>query len=150
MANTYSQCFYHVVFSTKGRFKFISPEIEERVWAYIGGILRNHNMIGVQIGGIDDHIHALTLAKLTEVPSRIAQLIKGESSKWIRTELPNLSKFSWQDGYAVFTLNKSLVPKVVDYIKSQREHHLGKSFEDEYRDMLRLHDVEFDERYLFG
>lgn len=130
--------------------RFISPEIEQRVWEYIGGILRNHNMSGIQIGGIDDHIHALTLSKPINSPSNIAKLIKGESSKWISDTFPDLSKFAWQDGYSVFTVSKSVVPKVVEYIKNQREHHSSKSFEDEYVELLKLHDVEYDEKYLFG
>lgn len=107
-------------------------------------------MSGIQIGGIDDHIHALTLAKPTEAPSRIAQLIKGESSKWIHAEFAELSTFAWQDGYSVFTVSKSVVPRLVEYIERQREHHLGKSFEDEYVDLLKLHQVDFEEKYLFG
>lgn len=150
MANTYSQCFYHIVFSTKERVKFISPDIEQRVWAYIGGILKNHDMTAVMIGGIDDHIHVLVLAKPSIAPSRIAQLIKGESSKWIHTEFPRLWKFAWQDGYAVFTVNKSIVPSVVDYIKHQRGHHSTKAFEVEYRELLKLHEIDYDERYLLG
>lgn len=150
MANTYSQCFYHIVFSTKERVKFISPDIEQRVWAYIGGILKNHNMTAVAIGGIEDHIHVLVLAKPSVAPSQIAQLIKGESSKWIHIEFPHLSKFSWQDGYSVFTVSKSIVPSVVEYIKRQREHHSAKTFEIEYRELLDRHEIDYDERYLFG
>jgi putative transposase len=150
MANTYSQCFYHIVFSTKGRQKLIAPVIEERVWSYIGGILKNHDMSGIRIGGIEDHVHVLTMAKPSEAPSRIAQLIKGESSKWIHVEFPGIKRFAWQDGYAVFTVSKSIVPKVVDYIENQREHHSTKGFEDEYRELLRLHDIDFDEKYLLG
>jgi len=150
MANTYSQCFYHIVFSTKSRVKFISPDIEQRVWAYIGGILKNHNMTAIAIGGIDDHIHVLVLAKPSSAPSQIAQLIKGESSKWIHDEFPKLSKFAWQDGYAVFTVNKSIVHSVVDYINKQREHHSSKTFEMEYRELLERHEIDFDERYLLG
>lgn len=150
MANTYSQCFYHLVFSTKRRLKFISPDIEQRVWAYIGGILKNHNMTAVVIGGVEDHVHVLVLAKPSIAPSQIAQLIKGESSKWIHTEFPHLAKFSWQDGYAVFTVSKSIVPSLVDYIKRQREHHSSKTFEAEYRELLERHEIEYDERYLLG
>ncbi len=130
--------------------KFISPDIEQRVWAYIGGILKNHGMTAIAIGGIDDHIHVLVLAKPSVAPSRIAQLMKGESSKWIHSEFPHLAKFSWQDGYSVFTVNKPIVPSVVDYIKSQREHHSSKPFEVEYRELLERHQVAYDERYLFG
>jgi putative transposase len=150
MANTYSQCFYHFVFSTKERARFIFPDIESRVWAYIGGIAKNHTMSAVQVGGIEDHIHTLVMAKPSWSPSGIAQLLKGESSKWIHEEFEGLRKFGWQDGYAVFTVSKSIVPKVVDYILNQREHHSTKTFKDEYVELLQLHGVEYDERFLSG
>jgi putative transposase len=150
MANTYSQCFYHFVFSTKERARFIFPDIEERVWAYIGGIAKNHQMSAVQVGGIEDHLHALVMAKPKWAPSGIAQLLKGESSKWIHEEFSDLRRFGWQDGYAAFTVSKSIVPRVVEYILDQRIHHSTKSFEDEYVELLQLHGVEYDDRYLFG
>jgi len=86
MANTYSNLFYHIVFSTKGRFSFIDRQIEERIWAYIGGIARKREMTALQVGGIENHFHVLVLAKPVVAPSQIAQWLKGESSKWIHDE----------------------------------------------------------------
>src|SRR6476620_514516 len=103
MANTFSQVYPHVVFSTKNRIDLITPEIESRVWSYLGGICRNHNMRGLQIGGIDNHIHALIISSTTHSPSQIAQLLKGNSSGWIKDEFPHLDRFAWQDGYGVFS-----------------------------------------------
>lgn len=150
MANTYSQCFYHFVFSTKNRSRFIFQDIEDRVWAYIGGIAKNHKMSALQVGGIEDHAHALVMAKPSWAPSNIAQLLKGESSKWIHEEFADLRRFGWQDGYAVFTVSKSIVPRVIEYIKDQRIHHSTKTFEEEYIELLKLHGVEYDERFLLG
>jgi putative transposase len=150
MANTYSSIFYHIVFSTKNRKEFIDAEIENRVWAYIGGIARKHNCTAIQIGGIEDHIHALILSPPKYAPSQIAQFLKGESSKWIHEEFPKMQKFGWQDGYGVFSVSKKLVPKVVEYIKNQREHHKVKTFEEEYLELLEWHEVDIvDEKYLF-
>lgn len=95
MANTYTSLYYHIIFSTKDRAKFIKPEIEERVWSYIGGIARKHGMTGLQIGGIEDHIHALVIAPPSLAPSQIAQFLKGESSRWIHEEFPTLRNFAW-------------------------------------------------------
>jgi len=148
MANTYSSLFYHIVFSTKNRKSWIKPEIENRVWSYIGGIARAHNMQAIQVGGIDDHVHALLRAKPVHSPSEIAKLIKTETSKWIHQEFDQMRTFAWQDGFGVFSVSKSNVPKVVEYIKRQREHHSGESFEDEYEQLMKLHDVEYDPRYL--
>lgn len=149
MANTYSNLFYHIVFSTKGRADFITPDIEDRVWAYIGGIARKHEMTALQVGGIENHIHSLIMAKPAIAPSQIAKYIKGDSSKWIHVEFPELSKFGWQDGYGVFSVSKSNVPEVIEYIKNQREHHARQTFEDEYISMLKLHGIDYDEQYVF-
>lgn len=149
MANTYSNLFYHIVFSTKGREDFITPDIEERIWAYIGGIARKHGLTALQVGGIENHIHACTMAKPVHSPSQIAQWLKGESSKWIHETFPHLKDFGWQDGYGVFSVSKSNVPGVIEYIKHQREHHAKQTFEDEYIALLQLHGVDYDEQYLF-
>lgn len=106
MANTYCSLHYHIIFSTKNREKHISQKIEERVWAYIGGVARAHKMTALQIGGVEDHIHALVTAPATLSPSEIAQFLKGDSSKWIHEEFPALRHFAWQDGYGGFTVSK--------------------------------------------
>ena len=149
MANTYSNLFYHIVFSTKGRISFIDRQIEERIWAYIGGIARKREMTALQVGGIENHIHVLVLAKPVVAPSQIAQWLKGESSKWIHDEFPHLSKFGWQDGYGVFTVSQSQVPDVIEYIRNQRKHHQDQSFEQEYVSLLKLNGVDYDKRYVF-
>jgi putative transposase len=146
MANTFSNLFHHFVFSTKGRVDLIHPDIEDRVWAYIGGIARQHDLTAVQVGGIENHLHVCTMSKPIHSPAHIAQWLKGDSSKWMNE---TFGKFGWQDGYGVFSVSKSNVPSVVEYIKNQREHHLRHTFEDEYVSLLRLHGVDYNERYLF-
>ena len=79
------------------------------------------------------------------------QTVKGKSSKWISAELEHMRQFGWQDGYGVFSVSKSNVPNVIDYIENQRSRHSGISFEDEFRRMLTLHDLDnVDSRYIFG
>ncbi|MGH9946033.1 MAG: IS200/IS605 family transposase [Pyrinomonadaceae bacterium] len=150
MANTYSHCYFHIVFSTKNRVDFIRPEIEDRVWAYMGGIARKQGFTALQIGGIDNHAHALVSIPPPILVTKAVQYLKGDSSFWIRREFPDLSKFGWQDGYGIFTVCKSHASKVVDYIKNQRKHHEKQTFEEEYIELLKLHEIEYDERYLFG
>jgi len=150
MANTYTSFHYHFTFSTKNREPWIVQGIEARMWAYIGGIARNHKMTAIQVGGIEDHIHALVLAPPTIAPSRIAQYLKGDSSKWIHEEFPNLRRFEWQDGYGGFTVSKSQVPDLIEYIKNQRNHHRQRTFQEEYLELLKKHGVDYDERYLWG
>jgi REP element-mobilizing transposase RayT len=150
MANTYTSLHYHFTCSTKNREPWIALEIENRVWAFIGGIARHYKMTALQVGGIADHIHALVMAPPTLSPSEIAQYLKGESSKWIHEEFPKLRGFEWQDGYGGFTVSKSQIPDVIAYIQKQREHHRKKTFQDEYLELLMNYEVDYDERYLWG
>jgi REP element-mobilizing transposase RayT len=150
MANTYTSLHYHLIFSTKNREPWIVPDIEERIWRVIGGIVRKHGMTALQIGGVEDHIHALVTAPPTVAPFQIAQILKGESSKWIHDELPKLKLFSWQDGYGAFTVSKSNIAQVIGYIQNQREHHRKRTFQEEYLEFLRANGIEYDERYLWG
>jgi putative transposase len=149
MANTYSQIYLHFVFSTKNREPFIRPDIEQRVWAYIGGVAKHHGIVPIQIGGIDNHVHALVGSPTTLSASQVAKHIKGDSSFGIRREFPGMSDFGWQDGYGVFSVSRSALSGVADYIKRQRDHHSSQSFEDEYVSLLRKHGVDYDDRYLF-
>ena len=150
MANTFTSLHYHIIFSTKNREPWIFPDIEQRIWRFMGGIARKHRMTALQIGGIEDHIHALVTAPTTAAPFQIAQVLKGESSKWIHDEFRRLKQFSWQDGYAAFTVSKSSIPDVVAYIQNQREHHRKKTFQEEYLEFLQANGIDYDERYVWG
>jgi REP-associated tyrosine transposase len=150
MANTYTSLLYHVVFSTKNRERWIKPGIEERVWAYLGGIAREHDMVSQQIGGVEDPVHLVLGMRASTGVSKAVQLLKGASSKWMNETFPELRGFAWQDGYGAFTVSKSQLATAIESVSRQREHHRVRTFEEEYRAMLALHGIEFDERYVWG
>jgi putative transposase len=150
VANTYSALYYHVIFSTRNRVAYLAPEIESRVWEYIGGVARSHRMTALQVGGVDDHIHALIMAPPSIAPSQIAQYLKGGSSKWIHETFPELHDFAWQEGYGAFTVSKSNLESVIGYIQQQREHHQKMSFQQEYLEFLQKHEIDYDERFVWG
>ncbi len=130
MANTYTSLYYHVIFSTKNREPWLVPSIEQRIWEFIGGIARAHRMTALQVGGVEDHIHALVTAPPIIAPFQIAQFLKGDSCKWIHEEVSTLPNFGWQDGYGAFTVSKSNIPRVIRYIQNQCEHHRKKTFQE--------------------
>ncbi|MGC2324269.1 MAG: IS200/IS605 family transposase, partial [Terriglobales bacterium] len=101
MAHTYVSALLHVVFSTKGRRKTISAELQPRLWAYLGGIARHNRMTSVQVGGTADHVHVLLILPATVAIAKAVQLLKGGSSKWIHET--EGKPFAWQDGYGAFT-----------------------------------------------
>jgi len=149
MANTFTSLHYHVIFSTKTREPWIRPDIEPRVWSYLGGIARENDMKAILIGGIENHVHLLLGLPPTVAVSKAVPLIKSGSSAWLKDTFPWVRGFGWQDGYGAFTVSKSLVPEVESYIRNQREHHRVKTFEGEYRAVLEKHETRFEERYLF-
>jgi putative transposase len=149
MARTYTNLLFHVIFSTKNRERLIAPDMEERVWSYLGGIARENDMTALQIGGVEDHVHILLAVPPVLALSKGMQLIKGASSKWIKETYPNLWAFAWQDGYGAFTVSKSNASAVIEYIQNQREHHRVRTFQEEYMLFLEKHAIAYDEQYLW-
>ena len=150
MANTFTCLHYHIVFSTKHREPWLQPDAQERIWAYLGGIARQNDLTALLIGGFDDHVHILLgLPPVIAVSEAIKQ-IKGGSSGWIKENIPGCRGFAWQDGYGAFTVSKLQEDDVKEYIRTQREHHRVKTFQEEYRGLLDRHEIKYDERYLWG
>ncbi|MBN2505881.1 MAG: IS200/IS605 family transposase [Verrucomicrobia bacterium] len=149
MANTFTSLHYHMIFSTKHRQRWILPNIEQRVWAYMGGIAKQNELHACLIGGVEDHVHILLGMPPKMSVSEALKRIKGGSSGWMKANFPGCQHFAWQDGYAAFSVSKSEIPGVEDYIRNQREHHRTKTFQEEYRDFLDKHGIQYDERYLW-
>jgi REP element-mobilizing transposase RayT len=147
MAHTYTSLTYHLIFSTKNRDPALTPPIRDRLWPYLGGIARENRMTALEIGGVADHVHLLLSAPPVVPISKAAQLIKGGSSHWLKSEFSVLAHFAWQDGYGAFSVSESQVETVRAYIRNQAEHHRTKTFAEEYRVFLERHHVAFDERY---
>jgi REP element-mobilizing transposase RayT len=149
MAGTYTKLFYHIVFSTKNRQRFISSTIEEELYKYIAGIVRNIGGSSIEINGTPDHVHVLAILPPKLALSDALRTIKANSSKWVHETKPNLADFAWQDGYAAFTVSKSQVDGVQQYIADQKHHHAERDFKAELLALLAKHQVEYDDRYLW-
>ena len=150
MSHTYVSCLVHCVFSTKGRRNTIAQDIQDRLWAYIGGIAREKRMGALAVGGAADHVHVLLSIPSTMPISKAVQLIKGGSSKWLHDSFPVMREFAWQEGYGAFSIGVSQVEDTVAYIRGQLEHHGATTFDEEYVAFLKKHKIEFDPRYVFG
>jgi hypothetical protein len=101
------------------------------------------------IGGVEDHIHALFNLSRTYTIADVVEAVKTSTSKWIKTKGDGLVSFQWQTGYGAFSVSRSNVDAVVQYIRDQKEHHRKDEFKDEFRGVLHKHDVEYDERYVW-
>jgi putative transposase len=149
VAGTYTKLFYHIVFSTKNRQRFISTAIEGELYKYISGIVRGIGGTCVEINGVPDHAHILAILPPKIALSDALREVKANSSKWIHETKHDLVGFGWQDGYAAFTVSKSQVESVRKYIRDQKTHHAETDFQQELLGLLQKHEVEFDERYIW-
>jgi len=139
---------YHVVFATKDRLPLIRPDFEGELYAYLAGIVKNCAGSPLEINGMPDHIHLLIRLGVELRFPDFMRGLKAGSSRWIRQRYDQ--KFSWQRRYGAFTVSESVADKVRKYIRNQKQHHIGQTFEDEYKGLLIKHRIEFDERFLWS
>ena len=149
MPSAWTQNFYHTVFSTKSRLNLITPELESRLYPFIGGILRDLRCSLLTINGTTDHVHLLVRYRADLSHSEMLQQIKGRSSKWIHETFPLPAGFAWQEGYGGFTVSKSAVPAVEQYIAGQKKHHQRQDCCSEFLELLRRHGIKFDVNDVF-
>ena len=149
MANTYSQVYIQVVFAVKGRQNLIRAEIREDLQKYITGIITNREQKLLSIFCMPDHTHLLIGLKPSISISDLVRDIKAGSSKFINDKKLIKGKFSWQEGFGVFSYSRSQIDTVIKYIQNQEKHHNKKSFKEEYLEFLKKFEIEYDEKYLF-
>ena len=149
MPSAYTQNYYHTVFSTKSRVEWIKPELEERLYPFLGGIAKDLRCQSIAINGTADHVHLLLRYPADLSHSDMLRHIKGRSSKWTHESFPELASFAWQEGYGGFTVSKSMVETVEHYIRNQKEHHKRQDFKSEFLELLRKHEIDFDPETIF-
>jgi len=149
MANTYTQCYFHLVFAVKNRNALIRKTWRDELEKYITGIIQNHNHKVLAIRSMPDHIHIFLGYNITHLIPDLVEEVKTSSNAWIKNNRLSPYKFEWQKGYGAFTHARSQLDTVVRYVLTQEEHHQKKSFREEYLEMLRKNDVDFNEKYIF-
>lgn len=149
MSNTYTQIHIQTVFAVQSRNALISPEWRDRLYQYMASIVNDQGHKTLAVGGVANHVHLLFGFRPTQSLSSLMLRVKRETSEWINKERLTNFRFQWQNGYGAFSYSKSHVPSVIKYILNQDAHHAKRSFKEEYLDMLRKNEVEFDERFIF-
>lgn len=149
MANTYSQCYFHLVFAVKNRDALIKKQWKNELEKYITGIIQNHHHKLLAINSMPDHIHIFIGYNLNQLIPDLVEEIKTSSNAWIKNNKLPKFKFEWQRGYGAFTYSHSHIDSVVKYIANQENHHKQKSFKEEYLEILMKNEVQFKDEYLF-
>ena len=133
MANSYTQVHIQFVFAVKYRAAMINKEWRERLHQYLTGMFQENKHKMLQINSMPDHIHIFIGMRPHQAISSLVQLVKTESSKWIKEENLCSHPFAWQEGYGAFSYAKSQVANVIRYIQNQEIHHRKETFLNEYR-----------------
>jgi REP element-mobilizing transposase RayT len=148
MPQSFGCLHFHLIFSTKHRAPTLIGDVPQRLYAYIGGILRDDKGMLLAAGGMPDHVHLLvSLGREASMSDSLRQ-IKGSSSSWIHDTFPDLSGFAWQTGYSAFSVSYSQLENVKHYLAIQAEHHRTVTFQDELRAFPRKHNLASDEQYM--
>jgi len=148
MPNTYSQLYIQIVFAVKGRQSFIREDFRIELQKYISGIISEKGQKLYAIYCMPDHTHIFISLKPDIAISDLVRDIKANSSSFIK-EKKFINAFSWQTGFGAFSYSKSHAANVVDYILNQPQHHLKKSFKEEYIQLLQKFEIEYNNEYLF-
>lgn len=148
MANTYTQLYIQIVFAVKGRESLILRAWKDELYAYIGGIIKQHGSKPLAINGMSDHIHIFIGYGPSVSLSDLVEEIKTSSNKFLKQQFTHRN-FSWQRGYGAFSYSRSHIDAVIKYINKQEEHHCKRTFKEEYLKMLSDFDIEYKEQYVF-
>jgi putative transposase len=149
MAGTFSQVYVQYVFAVKGRQNLLQKPWRDEVFKYIAGIIKGKNQKPIIVNGVEDHVHVFVGLKPSMPISDLVRDIKNNSSNFINEQNWLKGKFSWQEGYGVFSYAHSQIENVYQYIANQEEHHKKKTFKEEYIEFLKKFEVEYNEQYLF-
>lgn len=150
MPQSLARLWVHLIFSTRERYPFLSEtSVRNDMHGYLATVLRTHDCPTLEVGGCDDHVHALFALSRNYSIAQIVKEVKRTSPAWIKTIERRYSKFHWQNGYGAFSVSQSHVAQVRNYILHQEQPHRRKTFQDEFRVFLKKYEIEYDERYVW-
>ena len=144
---SYTNLLYHIVYGTKDRLPLITKELRPDLHRFLGGLVNDLHGTPLEINGVADHVHVLARIKPIISISEFLNKFKSQSSGWANRK--TRGRFKWQVKYGAFTVSQSQVDRVREYIRNQEAHHSRISFEDEFTALLKSHEIEFEERYLW-
>ncbi len=149
MAGTFSQIYIQYVFAVKGRENLLQKPWRDEVFKYMSGIIKGKNQKPIIVNGVEDHVHVFVGLRPAMAISDLIRDVKNNSSNFINDQQFTPVHFSWQDGYGAFSYAHSQMGNVYNYILNQEEHHRKKTFREEYLELLKEYEIDFEDKYLF-
>ncbi|MBK9718393.1 MAG: IS200/IS605 family transposase [Saprospiraceae bacterium] len=148
MANTYSQIYVQIVFAVKYRKALLDKAWRSQVFGVMGNLINETNCKTIIVNGVEDHVHCFVGLKPAISVSELMKIVKAKSSKYINDHSLTRERFEWQTGFGVFSYSQIDIERVFKYIQNQEEHHRSKKFKEEYLELLKEYQVEYDDQYL--
>jgi REP-associated tyrosine transposase len=150
MPHSYTNLLSHIIFSVKDRMPLIDAELKPRLLGYVNGIAIESGAKVLSLNAVPDHFHLLW-----ELPPKLAvadsvRVLKTNSSRWVHETWKSRWNFGWQTGYGAFSVSRSNVASVADYIACQEEHHRRKTFNEEFVELLKKHGIVYNPKYLWS
>jgi len=142
MPHSFNKIWIHAIWSTKDRHPFIHSNVEHKIYHFISEQFREQGCPVSIINGMPDHLHCLFLLSPQKSIAEVIKQIKGSSSHYINQNNLIVDKFSWQTGYAAYSVSESVVDKVHNYIHNQKQHHAKKTFQQEYDEFIKLYGLD--------
>ena len=150
MPQSLSQIYIHLIFHAKSDAPVLRASELERLHEYIGALLNSADCHSICVGGMPDHVHALFRLSRMKTIAEVVELVKRQSTKWLKGVSFYYNTFAWQGGYAAYSVSSSVVDKTIKYINNQSTHHRKTTFREEYLLFLQQYKVEYNEEYLFN
>jgi putative transposase len=148
MPQSLSRIWLHVVFSTKDRRAYLqNAQVRDEMFRMLGHHAKEVDCPPARVGGWSDHVHVVCGLSRTMTVVKLIEVLKRETSKWIKHCSAELDRFHWQNGYGAFSVSESILDHVIEYIDQQPEHHKRMSYQEEFRALCAKHHTEMDERY---
>ncbi len=149
MSNTYSQVYIQAVWAVKYRNSVLDKKWRQELFAVVANLINETGCKTYIVNGVEDHIHCFFSLKPSISISKVMQIAKAKSSKWLNETNYLEHRFEWQKGFGSFSYSKSSIDNVYKYIENQEEHHKKQLFLDEYKDFLNKFDIDYEEQYIF-
>ena len=150
MPQSLSRVWIHLVFSTKDRRAYLqNTKIRDEMFHMLGHHAKQAGCNPGRVGGWIDHVHVLCGLSRTMTIAKLVELLKCETSKWVKQRANDLGTFSWQNGYGAFSVSQSVVDQVIEYIETQPAHHGRMTYQEEFRALCAKYQVAVDERYVW-
>jgi putative transposase len=149
MPQSLANIYIHLIFSTSDRHPFLTDDVRPSLHSYLGQVGKTLGCPIILVNSVEDHVHILHRLSRTTTMANAVKEFKTSTSKWLKSQPPDLAKFSWQSGYGAFSVSESGLEEVTAYIQNQREHHRTKSFKDEFRSFLKWNKIAYDEKHVW-